>query len=100
MNSEITRKFVRLLLNEVVHQLEEIAGRKIEVKYEPPRHGDIRDSQADISLTRQTLGMNQKYSSRKGSVVLGTGTDNTTRPSELSSREIHERFVCSYNLNR
>ena len=51
-------------------------------------------------IPKQTLvwqdireGMSQRYSSRKGSGVLGRGTDNTTRPGELSrlgdSRTLH-----------
>jgi nucleoside-diphosphate-sugar epimerase len=47
---------VRITLNEVVRLLEKIVGRKIPVKYEPARSGDIRDSQADISLAKKVLG--------------------------------------------
>ena len=39
----------RITLNEVVHLLKEITGKKIAARYEPPRPGDIRDSQADIN---------------------------------------------------
>ena len=46
----------RVSLNEVAKLLEKIAGKKIQTKYEPPRDGDIRDSQADISLARKILG--------------------------------------------
>lgn len=46
----------RITLNEVLKLLEKITGRKIQAKYEPPRAGDIRDSQADISLARKVLG--------------------------------------------
>jgi len=46
----------RITLNEVVRLLEKIVGRKIPVKHEPPRAGDIRDSQADISLAKKLLG--------------------------------------------
>ncbi|MGB8655949.1 MAG: SDR family oxidoreductase, partial [Candidatus Acidiferrales bacterium] len=46
----------RITLNQVLKQLEKITGRKIQAKYDPPRNGDIRDSQADISLARQVLG--------------------------------------------
>lgn len=46
----------RITLNDVLKQLEKIAGRKIQAKYDPPRAGDIRDSQADISLARKVLG--------------------------------------------
>jgi nucleoside-diphosphate-sugar epimerase len=47
---------LRITLNDVVKLLEKIAGRKIQVTYDPPRTGDIRDSQADISLARKVLG--------------------------------------------
>ena len=46
----------RITLNQVVKLLEKISGRKIQAKYDPPRTGDIRDSQADISLARKVLG--------------------------------------------
>ena len=47
---------VRVTLNQVLKMLEKITGRKIQPKYDPPRTGDIRDSQADISLARKFLG--------------------------------------------
>jgi len=46
----------RIKLNEVVKLLERVTGKKLSVKYDPPRAGDIRDSQADISLAKQVLG--------------------------------------------
>jgi nucleoside-diphosphate-sugar epimerase len=46
----------RITLNEVLKQLEKITGKKLQAKYDPPRVGDIRDSQADISLARKILG--------------------------------------------
>src|SRR5271170_2884444 len=46
----------RITLNEALKQLEKITGQKIHAKYDPPRTGDIRDSQADISLARKVLG--------------------------------------------
>jgi UDP-glucose 4-epimerase len=56
----------RITLNEVVSQLAEITGRKIAVKYEPARDGDIRDSQADISLAKQTLGYEPRVQFSEG----------------------------------
>jgi len=47
---------VRITLNQVLKLLEKISGNKIQVKYDPPRTGDIRDSQADISLAQKVLG--------------------------------------------
>jgi nucleoside-diphosphate-sugar epimerase len=46
----------RITLNQVLKMLEKITGRKIQAKYDPPRTGDIRDSQADISLAEKVLG--------------------------------------------
>jgi nucleoside-diphosphate-sugar epimerase len=46
----------RTTLNEVAKLLEKITGKKIQTKYDPPRAGDIRDSQADVSLARKILG--------------------------------------------
>jgi nucleoside-diphosphate-sugar epimerase len=46
----------RITLNQVIKLLEKIAGKKIQPKYDPPRAGDIRDSQADISLAQKVLG--------------------------------------------
>jgi UDP-N-acetylglucosamine/UDP-N-acetylgalactosamine 4-epimerase len=46
----------RITLNQVVKLLEKIAGKKIQAKYGPPRTGDIKDSQADISRAREVLG--------------------------------------------
>jgi nucleoside-diphosphate-sugar epimerase len=47
---------VRITLNQVLKLLEKITGKKVQAKYDPPRAGDIRDSQADISLARKVLG--------------------------------------------
>ncbi|HEY6442412.1 MAG TPA: SDR family oxidoreductase [Candidatus Acidoferrales bacterium] len=46
----------RITLNQVIKLLAKITGREIHAAYEPPRVGDIRDSQADISLARKVLG--------------------------------------------
>ena len=46
----------RVSLNEVLRALGKITGKTSEAKYEPPRDGDIRDSQADISQARELLG--------------------------------------------
>ncbi|HXY25345.1 MAG TPA: SDR family oxidoreductase [Candidatus Acidoferrum sp.] len=45
----------RVSLNEVLCALAKVTGRTLEAKYEPPRDGDIRDSQADISQAREFL---------------------------------------------
>src|SRR6516165_7246111 len=47
---------VRISLNQVLAALREITGKPLQAKYDPPREGDIRDSQADISEARRCLG--------------------------------------------
>lgn len=46
----------RISLNQTLQLLRKISGRQLEAKYEPPRDGDIRDSQADITRAREVLG--------------------------------------------
>jgi nucleoside-diphosphate-sugar epimerase len=46
----------RITLNQVIALLAKISGREIRPAYEPPRAGDIRDSQADIALAKEVLG--------------------------------------------
>ena len=46
----------RVTLNQTLALLAKISGKPANAKYDPPRTGDIRDSQADISLARQMLG--------------------------------------------
>jgi UDP-glucose 4-epimerase len=43
-------------VNEVATTIGEILGREVERSYGPPRAGDIRDSWADVSAARETLG--------------------------------------------
>lgn len=46
----------RISLNQTLEHLRRISGKRLEAIYEPPREGDIRDSQADISKAREVLG--------------------------------------------
>ncbi len=56
----------RISLNEVLRELGKIAGKRLEAKYEPPRDGDIRDSQADISEARECLEYDPQVSFEEG----------------------------------
>jgi len=56
----------RITLNQVVRLLEKIIGKKLQVKYEPPRAGDIRDSQADVSLAKKVLGYTPRVMFEEG----------------------------------
>ncbi|MGH9682055.1 MAG: SDR family oxidoreductase [Candidatus Acidiferrales bacterium] len=56
----------RITLNEVLKLLEQIAGKRIQASYDPPRNGDIRHSQADISLAREVLGYEPRVPFEEG----------------------------------
>jgi len=56
----------RISLNEVLGELGKITGKTLEAKYEPPRDGDIRDSQADISQAREYLGYEPQVTFEEG----------------------------------
>jgi len=57
---------VRITLNAVLRLLEKISGKKIHAKYGPPRSGDIRHSQADISQARRVLGYEPRIQFEEG----------------------------------
>jgi len=56
----------RFSLNQTVELLRNISGTKLEVKYDPPRDGDIRDSQADITQARKLLGYDPQVEFEQG----------------------------------
>ncbi|HUE57630.1 MAG TPA: SDR family oxidoreductase [Candidatus Udaeobacter sp.] len=56
----------RTSLNAVLRALGKITGKFLEVKYDPPRDGDIRDSQADISQAKQFLGYDPQIAFEEG----------------------------------
>jgi UDP-glucose 4-epimerase len=56
----------RYTLNHTLRLLEKFAGRPSNAKYGPPREGDIRDSQADVSLARQKFGFDPRVGFEEG----------------------------------
>ena len=56
----------RFTLNHTLKLLEKFSGKPIKPKYDPPREGDIRDSQADIALARRILGYDPKVGFEDG----------------------------------
>jgi nucleoside-diphosphate-sugar epimerase len=56
----------RSSLNQTVELLSKISGKRLEVKYDPPRDGDIRDSLADIAQARQFLGYDPQVGFEEG----------------------------------
>lgn len=56
----------RFSLLNLLDELYEIVGKKIEAEYMEPRAGDVRDSQADISRAGKNLGYNVTVDFREG----------------------------------
>jgi nucleoside-diphosphate-sugar epimerase len=56
----------RFSLNQTVELLSKISGKQLQVKYDPPRDGDIRDSLADITPARQFLGYHPQVGFEEG----------------------------------
>jgi nucleoside-diphosphate-sugar epimerase len=56
----------RYTLNQTLRLLEKFSGRAANAQYGPSRPGDIRDSQADISLARERLGFNPRVGFEEG----------------------------------
>lgn len=56
----------RVTLNETVALLNTLTGGSLETKFEPPREGDIRDSQADITQAREFLKYEPSVSFEEG----------------------------------
>lgn len=52
----------KISLNELVSVLNKVAGKKAELKYAPPRAGDIKHSQANIKQAREFLGFEPRWS--------------------------------------
>lgn len=57
---------IRFSLNQTVELLRKISGKPLEAKYDAPRDGDIRDSQADISQAREYLGYEPQVDFEEG----------------------------------
>jgi len=53
-------------LNATLALLEKITGRRAYAKYAATRDGDIRDSQADISLAREVLSYRERVNLEEG----------------------------------
>jgi len=56
----------RVSLNQTLQLLRSITGKNLPAQYEPPREGDIRDSQADISKAKAVLGYDPTVAFEEG----------------------------------
>jgi UDP-glucose 4-epimerase len=56
----------RYTLNQIWGQLQEVEGVRIDPVYEPPRAGDVRDSQADTTAAVRDLGHAPRFGLEEG----------------------------------
>jgi len=56
----------RFTLNHTLKLLEKISGKRAQPRYDPPRAGDIRDSQADVAQARSLLGYDPRIGFEEG----------------------------------
>ena len=56
----------RVTVNDLARQIAALADRPFAPTYEPPRVGDIRESQADSSLARRVLGWTPQHTFNEG----------------------------------
>ncbi len=53
-------------VNEVIDDINEVLGKNIKPKYDPPRPGDVKHSLADITLAQKIIGFKSKMTFRQG----------------------------------
>jgi nucleoside-diphosphate-sugar epimerase len=56
----------RYSLNTIFQELRTLIGVDVEPEYAPPRVGDVKHSQADISLARERLGFEPTVTLQEG----------------------------------
>ncbi|MEO8371540.1 MAG: SDR family oxidoreductase [Candidatus Solibacter sp.] len=56
----------RITLNQAWALLQKLEGVSLPPKYAPPRQGDVRDSQADVTLAVRDLGLAPRFSFEEG----------------------------------
>ena len=56
----------RHTLLDLVRLLQRELGRPLDVRYEPPRPGDVRDTEADITLARRVIGYSPRVDFETG----------------------------------
>ena len=56
----------RISLNQLVEEISSITGKKVKIKYENFRQGDIKHSQADISKAKKLLNYYPEFTFKEG----------------------------------
>jgi nucleoside-diphosphate-sugar epimerase len=77
----------RISLNQVLAALRKVTGKPLQAKYDPPREGDIRDSQADISEARRYLGYEPQVGFQQGlELTFGWYRESQQKPAAKAER--------------
>ncbi|HEX8881542.1 MAG TPA: SDR family oxidoreductase [Candidatus Acidoferrum sp.] len=77
----------RISLNQVLAALGKVTGKPLQAKYDPPREGDIRDSQADISQARRYLGYEPQVGFEEGlELTFGWYRESQQKPAAKAER--------------
>lgn len=77
----------RISLNQVLAALRKVTGKPLQAKYDPPREGDIRDSQADISEARRYLGYEPQVGFQPGlELTFGWYRESQQKPAAKAER--------------
>ena len=84
----------RITLNDVVYALAQISGKPLKARHDPPRDGDIRDSQADIEQPAHSSATNPPSASKKASSTPTPGIAPPKPKSSLSRTPNPSRAHC------
>ena len=77
----------RISLNQVLAALGKVTGKPLKAQYDPPRDGDIRDSQADISEARRYLGYEPRVGFEEGlELTFGWYRESQQKPAAKAER--------------
>ena len=77
----------RISLNQVLAALRKVTGKPLQAQYDPPREGDIRDSQADISEARRYLGYEPQVGFEEGlELTFGWYRESQQKPAAKAER--------------
>ena len=77
----------RISLNQVLAALGKVTGKPLQAQYDPPREGDIRDSQADISEARRYLGYEPQVGFEEGlELTFGWYRESQQKPAAKAER--------------
>ncbi len=77
----------RISLNQLLAALQKVSGKPLQAKYDAPREGDIRDSQADISQARRYLGYEPQVGFHEGlELTFGWYRESQQKPAAKAER--------------